>query len=91
MLNFILQSTIIVDIVKDSITITDGQQFYGLYSKTLQPRCWLSDNETLIINTVQRASIKPYLVNIGTGLPIQKFVYNSKNLKLSHLEITSQK
>ncbi|CAH1398410.1 unnamed protein product [Nezara viridula] len=60
------KSTIIVDIVKDSITISDGQQFYGFYSKTLQPRCWLPDNETLIINTVQRASIKPYLVNIVT-------------------------
>ncbi|XP_014284310.1 acylamino-acid-releasing enzyme isoform X2 [Halyomorpha halys] len=60
------KSSIIVDFIQESITITDGQQFYGLYSKTLQPRCWLSDNETLVINTVQRASIKPYLVNIGT-------------------------
>lgn len=63
--SFLLQSTTVVDIVQESVTTSNGQQFYGIYSQSLPSRCWLPDNKTLVLNTIQRASLKPYLVDIG--------------------------
>lgn len=58
------KTSTVVDIVQESITTTDGQLFFGIYSQSLPSRCWLPDNKTLVLNTVQRACLKPYLVDI---------------------------
>lgn len=58
-------STILVDIIQDRVTISDGNEFYGLYSEALPRRCFIKPNE-IVISTPQKFAVKSYIINTGT-------------------------
>ncbi|KAF6204297.1 hypothetical protein GE061_002637 [Apolygus lucorum] len=57
--------SVVVDIVDKCSTTLNGEKFFGIFSTNLG-NCWTDDNKTVIINSVQRASIRMYAIDVDT-------------------------
>ncbi|KAI5717437.1 hypothetical protein M8J77_005941 [Diaphorina citri] len=54
------------DVVQTGGDDTDNV-FYGLYNLSLPRRCWLNDNQRLLLSTAQRFDIKTYVIDIESN------------------------
>ncbi|KAI5716301.1 hypothetical protein M8J76_004216 [Diaphorina citri] len=54
------------DVVQTGSDDTDNV-FYGLYNLSLPRRCWLNDNQRLLLSTAQRFDIKTYVIDIESN------------------------
>ncbi|XP_069703712.1 acylamino-acid-releasing enzyme-like isoform X2 [Periplaneta americana] len=54
----------VVDIVKQQISTTNGNPFYGFFNQSLPRRCWTEDSSRLLLSTPQRCCVKSYVINI---------------------------
>uniref|UniRef100_A0A0A9XJL5 Acylamino-acid-releasing enzyme n=2 Tax=Lygus hesperus TaxID=30085 RepID=A0A0A9XJL5_LYGHE len=57
--------SVVVDIVDKCSTTLNGEKFFGIFSTNLG-NCWTNDNKTVIINSVQRASVRMYAIDVET-------------------------